>query len=51
MSEATSEHSAQPITADSGWRNIKRQLVHTIPSRMRATSQARRGIRKLARRR
>lgn len=51
MSEATSEHSAQPVTADSGWRAVKRQLVHGVPARLHATEQARRGIRRLGRRR
>jgi hypothetical protein len=51
MSEATSEHSAQPVTAQSGWRHLQGVLSRTVPRRLARSQQARHGIRALARRR
>jgi hypothetical protein len=51
MSEATSEHSAQPVTAHSGWRHLQGVLSRTVPRRLTRAQQARRGIRALRARR
>lgn len=51
MSEATSEHSAQPVTADTGFRAVKAELASGVPRKLRATANARRGLRKLKGRR
>lgn len=49
MSEATSEHSAQPVTAPGGWRHLQHALARTIPARLGKAQAARRGLRNLAR--
>lgn len=51
MGEATSEHSAQPVTADGGFRAVKAELSRGVPAKLQATMRARRGLRKLKGRR
>lgn len=49
--EATSEHSAQPVTHASGWRDFQHALAQKVPTKLAAAQRSRRGLRRLARQR
>jgi hypothetical protein len=47
--EATSEHSVQPVTHQTGWRDLQHALAQKVPTKLAASQRSRRGLRRLTR--